>query len=139
MFKKFSNKISNFREILSDRKLLKQKSIQALSLKNIIVFGLVSNVAAMMYFIPKYNEDNYSISVSRYIARKVGQITNVTIPKSIRKTLYGLYIKMYNVNTDEILDKNLENYNNIKEFFIRQIDVIFYLYKFNKINKYQFS
>jgi len=41
----------------------------------------------------------------------------------MRNIIFGLFIKIFKVNTEEVLDKNLTNYRSINEFFTRKIDL----------------
>jgi len=86
-------------------------------------FGLASNFAAFIYFLIRFNNYNFDLSPGRFISRRVGRIGDITIPSFMREKVYNMYMKIYNVNKEEILDQNLENYKTIKEFFIRKIDV----------------
>jgi hypothetical protein len=79
----------------------------------------------MYYAIINYNKNNYNISFTRYISRKAGQLGEITIPQSMRGFIYRRYMKIYNVDEEEILDGDLKNYKTIKEFFIRKIKVLF--------------
>jgi hypothetical protein len=123
MFKKLSSFKNEFKLISNDVEKLKLFLTKTFTLKRLILFALGSNLITIFYFIPKYNDSNHNISFSRYLSKKIGQVGNIPVPKFMRRSLYRLYMKIYNVNENEILDTNLENYRTIKEFFIRKIDV----------------
>jgi len=55
-------------------------------------------------------------------SKVAGRIASLNIPTFLRKPIFSLYIKTYNVNTEEILEKDLKKYRTINEFFIREID-----------------
>lgn len=84
---------------------------------------LLTSGIGVLYLYPKFNNDNYNRSITRYVSRKVGQLMNITIPVSLRESLYLKYIELYNVNTDEIIEKDLKKYETLKEFFTREINV----------------
>ncbi len=86
---------------------------------------VISNGLLILYFYPKYNSKNHHHSYSRYISRKVGDFMTIRIPESLREPLYSKYIKLYNVNTDDILEKDLKKYENLKDFFTRKINVTY--------------
>lgn len=126
MFKKildFKNKCKN---IYKDEKLLNEFLIRTLTSKKLFAYILISNLVGMVYWSAVINENNFEKSWTRFISRKIGKIGDFTIPEFLRNTIYSIYIKSYNVNRDEILDQNLKNYKNIKQFFIREIDVGYY-------------
>jgi hypothetical protein len=85
---------------------------------------LVITNGLAIYLYQKYNTNNFNNSYSRFISRKAGQIMNTIIPVPLRETLYKKYIDLYNVNTDEIVEKDLKKYENLKDFFTRKINVI---------------
>ena len=88
-----------------------------------LFFPLVITNGLAIYLYQKYNTDNFNYSYSRFISRKVGQFMNTTIPVPLRETLYKKYIELYNVNTEEIIEKDLKKYENLKDFFTRKINV----------------
>ena len=121
--KNFINSIKNFRTLNKDDKKLEDIIKSKISFKSSFLLFTFANVGTLLYFLFKYNEKNYDISLTRYVSRLTGRIGNTTIPVSLRKYVYEYYIKLYSVNKEEMLDKNLENYSNIKDFFTRKIDV----------------
>lgn len=123
MFKKIINFTQEFRSNFRDPKKFQIMINKIITLKNIFSLLIISNVAGFIIFTRKINEQ-VEISFTRYLSRKIGSISNITIPSFLRNKLYGLYIQLYNVNKDEILEQDLTKYKNIKEFFIRQINVI---------------
>ncbi len=125
--KNFLNTLKNFQAIAKDDKKLEEAIKSKISFKSTFIFFTVTNIGGLIYFVLKYNESNYDISFTRYLSRLTGRIGNTTIPVSVRKYVYEYYIWLYSVNKEEILDKNLENYVNIKDFFTRKIDVIYIL------------
>ena len=52
---------------------------------------------------------------------------NITVPTFLRSTVYGFYMKLYNVNREEIEEQDLTKYRSLKDFFIRKIKVLYYL------------
>lgn len=94
--------------------------------KKLFIYGLFFNVVGVGFYMCKFNENNYDMSLSRFVSRLAGRFGDITVPKFLRKHVYSAYMKMYNVNFDEITDKNLENYKCIKDFFIREINVILF-------------
>jgi len=123
--KNFFNSLKNFQALAKDDKKLEEAIKSTISFKSTFLFFTVTNIGALIYFVLKYNESNHDISFTRYVSRLTGRIGNITIPIFLRKYVYNYYMWLYSVNKDEILDKNLENYANIKDFFTRKIDVIF--------------
>jgi len=125
--KTFLKNFQNLKKLAKDDKQIQEAIKSKITFKSSFIFFAVSNVGMLLYFVIKYNEKNYDLSLSRYISRKTGSFGNITIPKWLRKYVYEGYIKMYSVNKEEILDQNLENYTNIKDFFTRKIDVTTYI------------
>ncbi len=91
--------------------------------KKLFIYGLLFNVVGVGIYMYKFNENNYDMSLSRLVSRIAGRFGDITIPKFLRKPVYTAYMKIYNVNFEEITDKNLENYKCVKDFFIREINV----------------
>lgn len=102
--------------------------LSKLTLKNFIVFGLVTNVLSSLVLISYYNDSYINLSLTRLISRISGRIGDWVLPSFLRSHLLNAYISLYDVNRDEILDPVLENYKTVKEFFIRQIKVTFYFF-----------
>ena len=128
--KSFFKNFQNLKTLAKDDKRIEEAIKSKITFKSSLIFFAVSNVGMLLYFVIKYNENNYDLSLTRYISRKTGSIGNITIPQWLRKYVYEGYMKMYSVDKEEILDQNLENYTTIKEFFTRKIDVIikFFIY-----------
>ena len=122
----FKNLFAGLRELRSNIKDEKKKNdilLNVLTSKKLFIFGMSLNVLGLAYFMSIGNNSNLDFSMSRYVSRKVGKIGDITIPSFMRKYVYSGYMKIYNINKEEILDQDLENYKTIKEFFIRKIDV----------------
>ena len=122
--KSFFKNFQNLKTLAKDDKRIEEAIKSKITFKSSLIFFAVSNVGMLLYFVIKYNENNYDLSLTRYISRKTGSIGNITIPQWLRKYVYEGYMKMYSVDKEEILDQNLENYTTIKDFFTRKIDVI---------------
>lgn len=60
-----------------------------------------------------------SITMSKFF----GRIGNKKLPDWIKPILFKTYIFIYNVNMDEVYEKDLKKYNTINEFFIRKLDM----------------
>lgn len=116
-------KVKESLELINKGSREKETLSRAFTMKRFMAFVVFSNIFGVAYFILKYNITNPSLSLSRYVSRKTGQVGEITIPTFMRELVYKGYIKMYSVNKEEILDQNLKNYRTIKEFFIRKIDV----------------
>lgn len=135
MFSKIKSLQSKYNTFISEYTLAKKSSNtlfefffkKLLTPRRFIILTVGVNAFSLFYLLPKYNKTNLDISVSRNISRKIGKIMDTTVPVFMRKSVYGLYMKVYNVNEDEILDPNLENYKNLKEFFTREIKVCIYV------------
>ncbi len=123
MLKILLQRAKEFQNVLQDERQRKDLLLRTLTSKKLITFGIVSNFAGVLFYMVKLNDNNVDRSLSRFVSRQAGRIGNLTIPTFLRPTVYKAYMKMYNVNREEILDQNLKNYNNIKDFFIRHIDV----------------
>ncbi len=121
--KNFFKNFQSLKSMVKDEKKLEETFKSKISFKTTFIFFTVSNVGGILYFLFKYNETNPDLSLTRYISRKTCSIGNITIPIILRKYVYEAYMKIYSVNKEEILDQNLENYANVKEFFTRKIDV----------------
>jgi hypothetical protein len=126
---KLKNIFHKFQELrkISDTQKFNEEMIKIFSVKRFIIVSAIGNISAYLFYLAYYNEKNLDVSLGRGVSRRVGLISNVTIPDFMKDYLYGGYMKMYNVNKEEILDQNLKNYKNIREFFIRKIDVYNYL------------
>lgn len=62
---------------------------------------------------------SYSVKISKYF----GKIGNTKLPNWLKPILFKTYIFFYNVNMDEVYEKDLKKYNTFNEFFIRKIDM----------------
>jgi len=91
--------------------------------RRLFVYGLISNILGVLYYVIKLNENSYNLSFSRLISRKVGKIMDIKIPKFMRQLCYGRYIWFYGVNKEEIEIQDLEQYKTFREFFTRTIRV----------------
>ncbi len=97
--------------------------LSKMTLKNFIVFGLLTNVVSTFVLMPIYNDTYINLSLSRFVSRIAGRIGDIKLPMFMRQHIFETYMKIYKVNKEEILDQELNNYNTIKEFFIRKINV----------------
>jgi len=97
------------------------------TIRRLIIYSLVSNFIGIAYYVSKYNVDSYNLSYSRFISRTTGRVMNITVPTFLRSTVYGFYMKLYNVNREEIEEQDLTKYRSLKDFFIRKIKVLYYL------------
>jgi MFS-type transporter involved in bile tolerance (Atg22 family) len=123
MFKKILGGLKELKATFKDERKKSEFIANILTSKKMIIYGLTCNVIGVAYFMGKVNQNNYDLSMSRWVSRKVGKVGDITIPTFLRKYVYAGYMKMYDINKEEIFDQNLENYKTIKEFFIRKIDV----------------
>lgn len=57
----------------------------------------------------------------RLLSSIVGVFAQLTIPKILRASLFGLYAKTYNLNVSEIT-RDYQNYQSFQDFFTREID-----------------
>ena len=102
---------------------LKNSLINFITFRRLVKYTILTNFFALGYYLFKYNDKRYDLSMSRYLSRKVGFISQLKIPVFMRKHIFNFYCYFYNVNTDDILDQNFENYKTLNEFFIRKIKV----------------
>jgi hypothetical protein len=123
MFKKILSNFTKAKTIYRDDRQLNDSLLRLLTSKRLFIFGIVSNIIGLAYYLGKYNETNIDLSMSRYLSRKVGIIGNITIPIFMRKFVYERYMGIYNVKREEILEQDLQSYKTVKDFFIRKIDV----------------
>lgn len=122
-FKNISSKFKEASSLISDKRRLNELIMNKMSLKKFMLFVIISNVTGIAYFTNKYNNSNYDLSLSRYLSRKFGNITNIPLPLFLREYVYKGYMKLYKINKEEILNSDLRSYKTIKEFFIREIKV----------------
>jgi len=59
----------------------------------------------------------------RSLSKAIVAFTHLPIPVLMRKKVFGLFIKIFKVNKDEVLDQNLSNYRSLNEFFTRKINL----------------
>jgi len=89
---------------------------------------LLANVFTAVFIFPIFNETNLNLSISRLVSRIVGKIGDCKLPLFMRSAVLNSYVNFYKVNKDEILDQELNNYETVKDFFIREIKVILIFY-----------
>jgi hypothetical protein len=128
MFKKIFNNIYVLKEQLKTPEQRNQLFRRLISSKYLLSYIIVSNILGCAFFLPKFNKSNYEASYTRYLSRKIGKIMEISIPEFLRKTIYGIYIKVFNVDKTELEEPNLKSYLNIQEFFTRKINVYYYLF-----------
>lgn len=63
----------------------------------------------------------YSTLPLNAISRLWGQFNSLTLPVWLRPWSFKLYSSLFGANLDEMLDPNLENYENLSQFFYREI------------------
>ncbi len=85
-----------------------------------LVFG---GILCFAFLYPFFNNSNLNLSFTRIVSRLIGKLGNCKLPLFIRSTVLNGYIKVFNVNKEEILDQELNNYETVKDFFIRKINV----------------
>lgn len=129
IFKKRIRQLGNLIRIMRDPEDRRIFLLSKMTLKNFIIFGLVTNVFSTLVLMPIYNETYINLSLSRLVSRIVGRLGEINLPTFMRRGILESYIKFYRVNKEEILDPELTNYKTIKEFFIRKIKVKFFLIK----------
>jgi hypothetical protein len=127
MYKRLFEKTQAFKNTLRDPKTRSEYIFKLLTSKKFLMFGLFSNLFGIVFLSFSFNDKFVDKSFTRFISRWAGRLGNVNVPEFMREGLYNLYMNIYNVNREEILDQNLKNYKNIKDFFIRQIDVSIFI------------
>lgn len=55
------------------------------------------------------------------LSKFTGYGATVTVPKFMRSTLYGMYVKAYDCDMQEAQDPHLESYRSFAEFFNRPL------------------
>jgi hypothetical protein len=100
-----------------------QSLFKVLTLRRLVIYGLLSNTIGLAYYINKYNINNYNLSLSRLMSRITGRLMDTTVPVFLRKLVYSFYIWFYGVTRDDILEQDLTQYRCLKDFFIRKIKV----------------
>ena len=63
----------------------------------------------------------YSWLPLNVVSRIWGSINNFIIPTPLRSPAFKLYSFMFNVNLNDMQDQNLQNYQNLSQFFYRSI------------------
>jgi hypothetical protein len=111
------------KSIYKDKRHFNQEIYSFLTSKTFIKYFMCFNLIVAAYTLPKYNYQNYKLSYSRWLSRQIGRVGDISIPEFMRKSLYNFYVKMYSVNSEEILNQDLNSYKTIKDFFIREINV----------------
>lgn len=81
------------------------------------IFGYTSLTLGVMGYL------YFKKPISLYVSKVAGKVCDITIPVQLREKIYSLYMKIYNIPLDEIKEKDLNKYNTINEFFIREIDM----------------
>uniref|UniRef100_H2Y279 phosphatidylserine decarboxylase n=1 Tax=Ciona intestinalis TaxID=7719 RepID=H2Y279_CIOIN len=64
----------------------------------------------------------YKLLPLRVFSRAFGRFNQIEIPSMLRPPVYGLYCKLFHVNMDEALVKNLKSYKTMNQFFTRPVD-----------------
>jgi phosphatidylserine decarboxylase len=57
----------------------------------------------------------------RYLSQCWGYVNDLTVPKRLRAPLYNLYSNMWGCNLEEMEETELENFENLGQFFYRSI------------------
>ncbi len=122
-FKKRISKLINLVKILKNPEERRNYIHSKMTLKNFIYYGILTNVVSTFILIPIFNDSYINLSYTRFVSRTAGKIGDFTLPTFLRSHVLNAYIKFYNVDRDEILDQDLNNYKTVKEFFIRKIKV----------------
>ena len=104
---------------LKNRLLLKEDII--INFKKYFLFSFILMITGYGYLFNsgRIMKNKASVKIS-YLA---GKVSSWKIPIFLREYLFRIYINFYNVNTDEILQKDLSKYSTVNEFFTRQIDL----------------
>lgn len=131
VFSRLIAKSANFFRIIKNPNERATYLKSKMTLKNLIKYGLVANILTAVFILPIFNESNLDLSISRMVSRLIGKIGNLNLPIFMRSTVLNSYINCYNVNKEEILDPELNNYATIKDFFIRKIKVIILIKNFD--------
>jgi len=122
-------KLKNFFKVMRNPNDRKNFLLSKLTLKNFIIYGMLTNIVSTIILIPIFNDSYINLSISRLVSRMIGKIGDLNIPLFMRNNVFSSYIRFYKVNRDEILDPDLNNYNTVKDFFIRKIKVNFFFDK----------
>ncbi|EPZ35293.1 Phosphatidylserine decarboxylase-related domain-containing protein [Rozella allomycis CSF55] len=60
---------------------------------------------------------------TRYISYSWGKFTSLKLPRPLRKPVLGLYTKVFGCDLDDLVNKNLEEYESLQDYFTRKIDM----------------
>ena len=125
-FKELLSKINSKRNLnlspqqkLKDSLYLKQHINN--NIKKYVKFGVFTFIIAFSYI--AISSDSVQKIITIGVSKATGYVFGIYIPHFMRSAVYNTYIKSFGANYEEILDKNLKNYKNIKQFFIRKIDM----------------
>lgn len=91
--------------------------------KNFLCFTILANAAASLIIFALYNDLYFKFSFTRLISKFYGKLSDLSLPLYIRSELFSVYSYFYQIDLDHLLDKDLENFQSFKEFFIRKIKV----------------
>lgn len=95
--------------------------VNFLAFRKSFFFAFILNVVGLTYYA------YFRYFFTRLVSRRFGNLFAIKIPTFLRKLIFNGYCWLFNVNKEEILDKNFTNYRTVNEFFIRKIDVKIYL------------
>jgi hypothetical protein len=123
MFKKLIKNLYILKESLKNPQEKQRLFEKAVSSKYLLGYLIFSNIFGFIFFFPKINNNNYDLSYTRYISRKIGKLMDITIPEFLRSPIYNLYIKFFGVDINDLEETDLKKYKNIQEFFIRKVKV----------------
>jgi hypothetical protein len=100
-----------------------KRKIQQIKSKMLFQKLLFGGILCVAFLYPFFNNTNLNLSITRIVSRLVGKVGDCKLPMFIRSTVLNGYIKVFNVNKEEIMDQELNNYETVKDFFIRKINV----------------
>jgi phosphatidylserine decarboxylase len=120
LLKQFKNKFN--RDITEQVKTSSQiKELILLNgnkyIKRFVILNLIG-IFSIVYYISDYHK-----KTSVHLSKVAGVVANLKLPTFLRSPIFNFYMKIYNVNYDEILEKDLKSYKTVNEFFIRKIDM----------------
>lgn len=81
--------------------------------------------ASFVIFI--FRNNKLELSITRLMSKIFGKLVNIKIPTFFRPIIFKIYTSIYGLNLLEISDKNLSHYESLNKFFIREIDVKYYI------------
>jgi phosphatidylserine decarboxylase len=122
-FKNLFKRATEAKHALKDEKLVTNAIMENITFKRFFIYSTVTNIGAALIILGFYNYKYPELSIGRWVSRQTGRIGEIKIPKFMRKFVYNRYISMYSVNKEEMIEQNLESYENIKDFFTRKIDM----------------